>query len=108
MLGALRRARASAGAWPAGVVFGLALSVASTVVLMRVLADNNDLHTPTGHIAVGWLVVEDLFTVVVLVLLPALVRRRRARDAGCALALGADGCSRSPRWWRSRSSSARA
>ena len=50
----------------------MALSVASTVVLVRVLTDNNDLHTPAGHIAVGWLVVEDLFTVVVLVLLPAL------------------------------------
>ena len=58
--------------WAAGIVFGLALSVASTVVLVRVLADNDDLHTPAGHIAVGWLVVEDLFTVVVLVLLPAL------------------------------------
>src|SRR5262249_5504854 len=54
--------------WAAGLVFGLAISVASTVVLTRVLVDNNDLHTPTGHIAVGWLVVEDLFTVVVLVL----------------------------------------
>ncbi len=39
---------------------------------MRVLADNNDLHTPAGHIAVGWLVVEDVFTVLALVLLPAL------------------------------------
>ena len=58
--------------WSAGVVFGLAISVASTVVLIRVLADNNDLHTPAGHIAVGWLVVEDLFTVLVLVLLPAV------------------------------------
>ena len=58
--------------WTAGVIFGLAISVASTVVLIRVLADNNDLHTRAGHIAVGWLVVEDLFTVVVLVLLPAL------------------------------------
>jgi CPA2 family monovalent cation:H+ antiporter-2 len=57
--------------WQAGVVFGLALSVASTVVLMRVLADRGDLHTPGGHLAVGWLVVEDLFTVLVLVLLPA-------------------------------------
>ncbi|HTN77201.1 MAG TPA: cation:proton antiporter, partial [Pirellulaceae bacterium] len=56
----------------AGVIFGLAISVASTVVLVRVLADNNDLHTPSGHIAVGWLVVEDLFTVLVLVLLPAM------------------------------------
>lgn len=56
----------------AGFVFGMAISVASTVVLIRVLADNNDLHTPTGHIAVGWLVVEDLFTVILLVILPAL------------------------------------
>lgn len=58
--------------WSAGLVFGLAISVASTVVLVRVLSDNNDLHTPSGHIAVGWLVVEDIFTVLVLVLLPAL------------------------------------
>ena len=58
--------------WQAGIVFGLAISVASTVVLLRVLADNNDLHTPAGHIAVGWLIVEDLFTVLVLVLLPVI------------------------------------
>jgi CPA2 family monovalent cation:H+ antiporter-2 len=50
----------------------MALSVASTVVLVRVLSDNNELHTQAGHIAVGWLVVEDLFTVVALVMLPAL------------------------------------
>lgn len=55
-----------------GIVFGIALSVASTVVLIRVLADNNDLHTSAGHIAVGWLVVEDLFTVIALVVLPIL------------------------------------
>jgi CPA2 family monovalent cation:H+ antiporter-2 len=58
--------------WPAGIVFGMALAVASTVVLIRVLADHRELHTPTGHIAVGWLVVEDLFTVLALVLLPVL------------------------------------
>ena len=58
--------------WAGGIVLGLAISVASTVVLVRVLTDNVDLHTPTGHIAVGWLIVEDLFTVVALVLLPAL------------------------------------
>jgi len=57
---------------PGGLVFGLALSVASTVVLVRVLAENNHLHTQAGHIAVGWLVVEDLFTVIALVLLPGL------------------------------------
>jgi CPA2 family monovalent cation:H+ antiporter-2 len=58
--------------WSAGLVFGLALSIASTVVLMRVLADSGDLQTPAGHIAVGWLVVEDILTVLVLVLLPAV------------------------------------
>jgi monovalent cation:H+ antiporter-2, CPA2 family len=58
--------------WSAGIVFGIAISVASTVVLIRVLTDNRALHTPTGHVAVGWLIVEDLFTVVVLVLLPSL------------------------------------
>lgn len=55
-----------------GIVFGMSISVASTVVLLRVLADNRDLHTPTGHIVVGWSVVQDLLTVVVLVLMPAL------------------------------------
>jgi K+:H+ antiporter len=58
--------------WSSGLVFGLSLSVASTVVLVRVLSDNDALQTATGHIAVGWLVVEDLFTVLVLVLLPAM------------------------------------
>jgi CPA2 family monovalent cation:H+ antiporter-2 len=58
--------------WAAGIIFGMALSVASTVVLIRILSDNRDLHTPIGHIAVGWLVAEDLFTVIALVLLPAL------------------------------------
>ena len=65
-------ARAFGWDWSAGLIFGMALAVASTVVLVRVLSDNNDLHTQAGHIAVGWLVVEDLFTVVALVLLPAL------------------------------------
>lgn len=59
--------------WSSGIIFGLAISVASTVVLTRVLSDSNDLHTPVGHIAVGWLVVEDLFTVAVLVVLPAIL-----------------------------------
>ena len=58
--------------WTAGIIFGMAISVASTVVLTRVLADNRALHTPIGHIAIGWLIVEDLFTILVLVLLPAL------------------------------------
>jgi CPA2 family monovalent cation:H+ antiporter-2 len=56
----------------AGVVFGLSLSVASTVVLLRALEDLDILDSINGKIAVGWLVVEDLVTVLVLVLLPAL------------------------------------
>jgi len=60
--------------WPLGVgfVFGLALSVASTVVLLRALEAEHALHTHEGRIAVGWLIVEDLAMVLVLVLLPAL------------------------------------
>src|SRR4051794_2639122 len=47
--------------WPvrSGLVLGMAMSVASTVVLIRVLSDNRALDTPAGHIAVGWLIVED-------------------------------------------------
>jgi CPA2 family monovalent cation:H+ antiporter-2 len=56
----------------AGLVFGLALSVASTVVLLRALESRGVLETLNGRIAVGWLVVEDLVTVLVLVLLPPL------------------------------------
>ena len=59
--------------WTSALVFGLTLSVASTVVLVRVLSDTNELHASSGHIAIGWLVVEDLLTIVMLVLLPTLV-----------------------------------
>ncbi|HEX2908621.1 MAG TPA: cation:proton antiporter [Phototrophicaceae bacterium] len=57
----------------AGLVLGLALSIASTVVLLRGLADNGLLNTAHGKVAIGWLVLEDLATVGILVLLPALV-----------------------------------
>ena len=56
----------------AGIVFGLALSVASTVVLLRALEERGTLNSTNGRIAVGWLVVEDLAMVLALVLLPAL------------------------------------
>jgi K+:H+ antiporter len=55
-----------------GIVFGLALSVASTVVLLKALENRGILETVNGRIAVGWLVVEDLVMVLVLVLLPPL------------------------------------
>lgn len=56
----------------AGLVFGLALSVASTVVLLRALESRGLVESVNGRIAVGWLVVEDLVMVLALVLLPAL------------------------------------
>jgi len=56
----------------AGAIFGMALAVASTVVLMRMLVEQNRLASRDGHVAVGWLIVEDLFTVGALVVLPLL------------------------------------
>jgi CPA2 family monovalent cation:H+ antiporter-2 len=56
----------------AGLVFGLALSVASTVVLLRAMQERRLMETERGRIAVGWLIVEDLAMVLTLVLLPAL------------------------------------
>ena len=55
-----------------GLVLGLALSIASTVVLLRAMTDRQELDTPEGRIAVGWLIVEDLLAVFVLVLLPTV------------------------------------
>lgn len=59
--------------WTSGLILGISISVASTVVLTRVFSDNKLLHTPTGHAAIGWLILEDLFTILVLVLLPAFL-----------------------------------
>ncbi|KAF0131459.1 MAG: monovalent cation:H+ antiporter-2 CPA2 family [Xanthobacteraceae bacterium] len=56
----------------AGIVFGLALSVASTVVLLRALQERRIIETERGRIAVGWLIVEDIAMVLALVLLPAV------------------------------------
>lgn len=56
----------------AGLVLGLAISVASTVVLLRGLMDNSLLNTSHGQAAVGWLVMEDIMSVFILVLMPAL------------------------------------
>lgn len=64
-----------------GAVIGMAMAVASTVVLMRVLMDADAMHSPQGHVAVGWLIVEDLFAVILLVLIPALGTQGPA-DAG--------------------------
>jgi CPA2 family monovalent cation:H+ antiporter-2 len=66
---------------PASLVFGLALSVASTVVLVRVLSENRHLHSRAGRTAVGWLVVEDIFTVLALVALPLLFGPKAAKTS---------------------------
>jgi len=70
-LGALV-ARLWGWSWGSGIVFGLALSVASTVVLLRALEQRGILDSLNGRIAVGWLIVEDVAMVLALVLLPAL------------------------------------
>ncbi|MFN9076017.1 MAG: cation:proton antiporter [bacterium] len=58
--------------WPlrSGLILGMAMAVASTVVLLRVLLDRNMLGTVHGHVAVGWLIVEDIMTVLLLVMVP--------------------------------------
>ena len=70
----LGAAVATSWGWPlvSGIVFGLALSVASTVVLLKALEQRALLDTVNGHIAVGWLVVEDLASVVTLIALPVI------------------------------------
>jgi CPA2 family monovalent cation:H+ antiporter-2 len=58
--------------WQTGIILGIAVSVASTVVLLRALMDHGGVNTPEGHVAIGWLIVEDVITVLVLVLLPPI------------------------------------
>ena len=76
--------------WGAGLIFGLSLSCASTVVLLKGLEARGVLETMNGRIAVGWLVVEDLATVLVLVLLPPL--------AGALGGAGSSTADASPLW----------
>ena len=81
---------ASLWGWSIGssVVFGLALSVASTVVLLRALEARGRLETDDGRIAVGWLIVEDLVTVLALVLLPAFSEALGGQAPGASPAPG--------------------
>ena len=78
-------ARAFGWSHVSGLVFGMALAVASTVVLMRMLVQQDRLGSRDGHVAVGWLIVEDLFTVIALVMLPPL-----AAGASGAASLGTE------------------
>jgi CPA2 family monovalent cation:H+ antiporter-2 len=68
--------------WGAGLVFGLALSVASTVVLLRALQERGQVETEKGRIAVGWLIVEDLVMVLTLVLMPSIAGLLGGETAG--------------------------
>ena len=74
--------------WTPGIVLGISISVASTVVMALVLAERRDLHAPIGHIAIGWTVVEDLLTVTALLLLPMFVGAGAVGSDGIGLALG--------------------
>lgn len=65
-----------------GITLGLSISVASTVVLLRGLMDNRLLNTPHGQVAVGWLVMEDILSVLILVLMPALATNGAGFDFG--------------------------
>ncbi|MFM8415278.1 MAG: cation:proton antiporter [Planctomycetota bacterium] len=79
--------------WPvsSGLVIGMAMSVASTVVLLRVLADRGMVASPAGHVAVGWLIVEDILTVIALVIVPMMA-------SGATDGSGADADAARP-WW---------
>lgn len=75
--------------WIPGLILGIGISVASTVVMAHVLGEHHDLHALIGHIAIGWTVVEDILTVAVLLLLPILFSGGNAESAGAALGFAA-------------------
>ena len=75
----------------AGVVLGLSLSVASTVVLLKALEERNAITTVNGRIAIGWLIVEDLAMVLALVLLPAFAEALGGQVGAEAHAAGSQG-----------------
>jgi CPA2 family monovalent cation:H+ antiporter-2 len=83
----------------ASIVLGMAMAVASTVVLMRVLIDGRRLNTVAGHVAVGWLIVEDVLTVILLILLPMMAVGMDVNGAAVVGGVTADaGESHLPAW----------
>lgn len=74
--------------WQSGMVLGMSMAVASTVVLLRVLMDKKMLSTSHGHVAVGWLLVEDVFTVLALVFVPMITIADAAEAAQTAAEAG--------------------
>jgi CPA2 family monovalent cation:H+ antiporter-2 len=83
---------AASWGWPlvSGIVFGLALSVASTVVLLKALEQRGLLDSVNGHIAVGWLVVEDLASVATLIVLPVIAGAQTSAGTIDLLEIGKD------------------
>jgi len=71
--------------WVSGIILGMAISVASTVVMALVLAKWHDLHAKIGYIAIGWTVVEDILTVAMLLLLPIIFSPGRAEQSVVAV-----------------------
>jgi monovalent cation:H+ antiporter-2, CPA2 family len=76
--------------WQSGLILGIAVSVASTVVMLRALLDHGIVETAEGHTAIGWLVVQDIITVLVLVLVPAVAATGGVSNIGhtVVIALG--------------------
>jgi monovalent cation:H+ antiporter-2, CPA2 family len=77
--------------WTSGLILGMAISVASTVVMALVLAKWHDLHAKIGHIAIGWTVVEDILTVALLLLLPLLFSQNANAELSIGWVLGLAG-----------------
>src|ERR1041385_7117673 len=77
--------------WRSGLILGMAISVASTVVMALVLAEWRDLHARIGHIAIGWTVVEDILTVALLLLLPILFGQDTGNKENIGAVLGIAG-----------------
>ncbi|MFP3438629.1 YbaL family putative K(+) efflux transporter [Pantoea sp. SIMBA_133] len=73
--------------WMTGLVFGLCLSTASTVVLLRALEERQLIESQRGQIAIGWLIVEDLVMVLTLVLLPAIAGMMEQGNASASLVI---------------------
>lgn len=74
--------------WISGIILGMSISVASTVVMSLVLSEWHDLHAQIGYIAIGWTVVEDILTVAMLLLLPILFSQSGAIDQSIGAVLG--------------------
>lgn len=77
--------------WKSGFILGMAISVASTVVMAMVLTEWHDLHAKIGHIAIGWTVVEDILTVGLLLLLPIIFSPDRSTDQNIGAVFGVAG-----------------